>query len=82
MVDLAIVHVSDDAVSRCQDRPTESEIPLWRFGGEKGPPVPAVRSPVPIVHTDEVDGMPPTQQVSPMTRDPPRRIVLRDPRGP
>ena len=32
MIDLAVVRTNDDAVDRREDRSTEGEEPLWRFG--------------------------------------------------
>ena len=63
VIDLAIVHLDHDAMSGGQNGSAMGKEPFHRFGGKKSPPITAIRSPVAMVQTDEVDGIPPTQQV-------------------
>ena len=79
MIDLAVVSVDHDAVGGCQDRSAVSEETLHWFGRNKGTPITAGRSATAMVDTDEVDGIPPTQQVRSVTGNPPGRTVSRQP---
>lgn len=79
MINLAIVHLDDNASDGRQDRSAERDKSLHRLGGKEGPPINTVRRPTAMINTDKVDGIACAQQVSSVTGHSPLGAVLSQP---